>query len=123
MAAPESPAQDHCVVSIGQLRIDVERRLAWMDGRPVNLSSHETGLLCCLAKHIGEPVSITELLSEVWECLPGQGGTAAQVKNCVLRLRKKLELDPKRPVYVITMRPRGYLLSAGVAITSTDVNL
>jgi DNA-binding response OmpR family regulator len=54
-------------------------------------------------------ISSTELLQEVWECgLETGGGSNNQLKSAIKRLRKKIEPDPKRPVYLITVRGHGY---------------
>ena len=67
-------------------------------------------MLAYLARSLGKPVSSVELLEAVWHASTGKGGTTAQVKNCIKRIRRKIEPDEERPRYLQSHRGWGYVL-------------
>ena len=73
------------------------------DGRPVRLTEVESALLGVLARRPGEVFSREELISGT-----GGGGRAVDVQ--VTRLRRKIEIDPRMPRYLQTVRGKGYVL-------------
>jgi DNA-binding response OmpR family regulator len=81
-------AGDGRSVEYGPLRLDPEQHLATLDGRPLDLTPNEFGLLRLLLRSPGRAFSRTYLLDTVW----GQAyvGGDRSVDNTVLRLRKKL---------------------------------
>jgi two-component system response regulator MtrA len=96
-------------VRVGNLEIDLASLKASLDGSRVRLSSFEILLLACLAKRVGQIISSAEILEEAWGW-DSEPGTLAQVKNCVNRVRKKIEPDPHVPEYIISIRREGYRL-------------
>lgn len=77
------------------------------DGAPVRLTGGEAALLTALAREPGRPVS-RQSLSE--NAANGAGERAVDVQ--ITRLRRKLEADPRAPVWVQTVRGEGYKLVA-----------
>lgn len=98
------------VVHVGEVTIDLAARSAHYNRRLIKLPLTEFRLLACLAEHIGQVVEYDQILSEVWKCDPGSGGTRYQVKNCIKRLRQKIEPDASHPQYIISVRQVGYRL-------------
>jgi two-component system, OmpR family, KDP operon response regulator KdpE len=95
-------------LEVGELKIDLERRLVTMAGRLVSLTTTEYELLCLLARHAGRLLTQATILREVW-------GTARPEESNYLhvytsRLRRKLEQDPIRPRYLLTEPGLGYRL-------------
>ena len=80
------------------------------DGR-VTLTERECALLEYLAGREGELLPRTEILENVWGM--DRFPTARTVDNYVLRLRKLFEPDPEEPVYLQTVRGRGYRFVRG----------
>ena len=76
-------------------------------GEPVRLTGGETALLTALAAQAGEAVS-RSALSE--NAAAGAGERAVDVQ--ITRLRRKLEADPKQPIWIQTVRGEGYKLVA-----------
>jgi DNA-binding response OmpR family regulator len=72
----------------------------------VELSPREVKLLALLARRKGEVVSRDELLNECWglEYFP----ESRTLDQHVLNLRKKIEIDPSRPMLIETIRGAGY---------------
>jgi DNA-binding response OmpR family regulator len=106
-------------IRIGANSVDLSGRLRTPYGDWLYLTPLESGLLSCLAQHAGNPVTVSELLRKVWGCSSEAGGTAAQVKNCVWRLRNKLEPRPHEPRYLLAVRGHGYLLNTTVDTPSS----
>lgn len=77
------------------------------EGEPVRLTGGEAALLTALAAQPGEPVSRVSLSERAAN---GAGERAVDVQ--ITRLRRKLEADPKAPIWVQTVRGEGYKLVA-----------
>ncbi len=94
----------------GEITIDLERRQVTVGGRAVELTPTEFELMALLARHPGRVFTRLEMLDRVQGyAFEGYERTVdAHVKN----LRQKIELDPKRPRYVVTVFGVGYKLEA-----------
>lgn len=97
-------------VRIGELAIDLAARCVKYSGRPIHLSPVEFRMMVCLVGHIGQAVSVDQILDEVWGYDKKSGGTLEQVKTVMKRLRHKIEPDPSHPQYIISIRSIGYRL-------------
>ena len=95
-------------VVAGDIAIDLERRQVTVAGRPADLTPTEFELLALLARHPGRVFTRLELLDRVQGySFEGYERTVdAHVKN----LRLKIEPDPKRPRYIVTVFGVGYKL-------------
>jgi two-component system, OmpR family, KDP operon response regulator KdpE len=102
--APSEP-----VVALGELRIDLEKRVVSLRGEPVQLTPHEFGLLRVLARNPGKLLTHETLLREVWG--RGYGEESHYLHVYVSQLRRKLEPDPARPRYILTEPGAGYRLA------------
>ena len=101
VAQPAEP-----VVEIGDLRVDLERRAAFVGGEPVQLTPHEYGMLALFARNPGKLLTHRTILQEVWG--PGYGEESHYLHVYVSQLRRKIETDPTRPRYLITEPGAGY---------------
>jgi DNA-binding response OmpR family regulator len=97
----------------GELRfddisVDFLRYEALKDGRPLELTRKEFGLLRLLTARAGQVVNRDAILSEVWgfENYP----STRTVDNHVSMLRAKIERDPARPQRLLTVHGVGYKL-------------
>ncbi len=106
-AMPEPPPV-HQLLRFGPFVFDVQRQELKQDGRPVHLTSAELSLLHILAKQPGQPVD-RQALGERSRI----SGSDRAVDTQIARLRRKLERDPRRPQYLLTMRGAGYVLRVG----------
>ncbi|HEU5085635.1 MAG TPA: response regulator transcription factor [Acidimicrobiales bacterium] len=95
---------------IGGLEIDVARRVATLDGTPLELSRLEFDLLAHLAARSPEVVSRRELLAEVWHQPHGGGDKTVDVH--LSWLRRKLGETAAEPRYLHTVRGVGVKLEA-----------
>lgn len=90
-----------------------EERL-WIDNRAVQLHRTVFRLLTLFAERQGRLVTKREILRHVW---PETNVSDASVKNCVKSLRAVLGDDAGTPVYIETVRGRGYRYLGGISVT------
>lgn len=83
---------------------------AFWRGRRLDLSPTEFALLACLHRRAGETATYEVLLREVWGTPLDQGGSLAQVRSSVARLRKKLAAAGARSCRIASVRGTGYRL-------------
>ena len=107
IAAPA--AAPSAVLQRGHIRVDEERRQAYRDDTPVELTMKEFDLILFLMKNPGRVYSRESLLDLVWG-YDYQGDTRT-VDVHVRRLREKLEPNPAEPRYIITKWGVGYYFS------------
>ena len=102
----ERPAEAGAVVSAGDLRLEVDRMRVERSGRVVELTPTEFQLLETLARQPGRIFTRSQLLDAIhgvsFESY--ERAIDAHVKN----LRRKLELDPRAPRYILTVYGVGY---------------
>ena len=96
------------VLSIGELRVDLEAREVTFDGKPVQLTPNEYGLLTLLARNEGKLLTHQAILREVWG--RAYADESHYLHVYVSQLRRKLEPDPARPRYILTEPGVGYRL-------------
>ncbi|HEX6483670.1 MAG TPA: response regulator transcription factor [Ktedonobacteraceae bacterium] len=96
--------------TIGDLEIDYSQHLVKMAGREVTLTPTEYRILAYLAQNAGRVLTQDLLLEHVWggEYL----GESHMLQVNINRLRRKLEVDPTHPRYILTKVGVGYYLVA-----------
>ena len=92
--------------NFGTIEVDLRRASATRGGETLALSTREFELLRYFIEHRGAAVSRDELLSNVWHY--DAGTTTRTVDVHVAWLRQKLEEDPKRPQWIMTVHGLGY---------------
>lgn len=92
-------------IDYGDLHIDLVQRRVRHKGSFIDLTPQEFSLLYVLAQAKGEPLSRIDLLRRAW---PDAIDNPRTVDTHVLSLRKKIELDPRRPDLIQTVRNVGY---------------
>ena len=97
------------VLNLGPIRYDIERGEMWHGEKLVRLTATESQLMRIFSGCPGEAVTRTRLVEE----LSRSGGQTQEraVDVQITRLRRKIELDPKQPRYLQTVRGAGYMLS------------
>ena len=96
------------VFRIGDLSVDLVRRIVRLHGKEVKLSPKEYELLRLLVQHAGKVLTHRFLLTELWDPLTD----AQYLRVYVRQLRQKIEDDPERPRYLTTETGVGYRLRA-----------
>ncbi len=89
----------------GDLQIDLVQRRVCFQGEFIDLTPQEFSLLYVLAQAGGIPLSRLELLRRAW---PDAIDNPRTIDTHVLSLRKKVEIDPRQPSLIQTVRNVGY---------------
>ncbi|TQM70454.1 DNA-binding response OmpR family regulator [Actinomadura hallensis] len=95
-------------LTVGGLHIDLDRREAALDGKPLELTRREFDLLAYLAARPGRVVARRELLAEVWRQAYGDDQT---IDVHLSWLRRKLGETAANPRYLHTVRGVGVRLA------------
>ncbi|HEV8034277.1 response regulator [Yoonia sp.] len=97
------------VLNMGPVRYDIGRGEMWHGDELVRLTATESQLMRIFSGCPGQAVTRTKLVEE----LSRSGGQTQEraVDVQITRLRRKIEVDPKQPRYLQTVRGAGYMLA------------
>ena len=96
------------IFKLGELSVDLVRRIVKVGGEEVKLSPKEYELLRLLTQHAGKVLTHKFLLKELWST----SIDTQYLRVYVRQLRNKIEPDPARPRYILTETGIGYRLKA-----------
>ena len=96
------------VFHVGDLSVDLVRRIVKLGDKEVKLSPKEYDLLRLLVQHAGKVLTHRFLLQELWD----EPTDTQYLRVYVRQLRRKIEADPERPQYLLTETGIGYRLRA-----------
>ena len=96
------------IFHVGDLSVDLVRRIVKLGEKEVKLSPKEYDLLRLLVAHAGKVLTHKFLLRELWDDLTD----AQYLRVYVRQLRQKIEANPERPQYILTETGIGYRLRA-----------
>lgn len=103
-----SGAEDHEILTVGGLSMNLSTRVMTVDGVPVKLTATEWKILELLMRNPGHVYSAAEIYAKAWK------EEAYAVENTVMvhvrRIREKIEVDPKNPRYLTVVWGVGYKL-------------
>ena len=99
------------LLDYGVLKIDLVQRRVEYQGNFVDLTPQEFSLLYVLTQAEGNALSRSELLRRAW---PEAIDNPRTIDTHVLSLRKKIELDPRQPSLIQTVRNVGYRFNAAI---------
>jgi DNA-binding response OmpR family regulator len=102
------PAQ---IVRFGEFELNLGAHVLRRDGKDLDLTAKEFGLLAYLATRIGRAITRRDILNAVWN--DSITVTPRSVDRCVTTLRGKIEANPREPVYIQTIRDIGYRFETG----------
>lgn len=108
---PVAPAY----LDYGALQIDLVQRRVRFQGEFIDLTPQEFSLLYVLAQAAGVALSRSELLRRAW---PDAIDNPRTIDTHVLSLRKKVEIDPRQPSLIQTVRNVGYRFNMEILNTS-----
>lgn len=100
-----TPQDQTGLIQLGALVFDSQRHILSRNGAQIHLTASEASLLVILAENENKVLS-REQLAE----LSGIAGNDRTIDVQVTRLRRKIEIDPKMPRYLQTVRGQGYVL-------------
>ncbi len=97
---------DEPVIQVDNLKVDLSRRLVTVNEKEISLTPTEYDILRLLMQNAGKVLTHRQLLKQVW-------GTAYESEMHLLRvnisnLRRKIETDPARPHYLVTLNLDGF---------------
>ena len=104
-----APAGGVHTVRFGGLEVDLAAHEVSCEGRQIALTAREFALLRVLVEHPRQVLSRDQLFELVW----GSFGDRSAVAVYIGRLRQKIEADPARPRYIVTVWGVGYRLDPG----------
>jgi DNA-binding response OmpR family regulator len=112
-AANAEAISPHDLLVFGDVEIDFTSMETKRSGKPISMTAQEFKLLRFLSRSSERVISREELLNEVWgyQNYP----STRTVDNHILRLRQKLEPDPARPRFFVTVHSAGYKFVPGSA--------
>ena len=96
------------IFKVGDLSVDLVRRIVKVQAKEVKLSPKEYELLRVLVQQAGKVLTHKYLLGELWDNLTD----TQYLRVYVGQLRQKIEADPQRPQYILTETGIGYRLRA-----------
>ncbi len=96
------------IFTSGDLTVDFLRRVVKQADREVQLTPTEYDLLRALITNAGKVITHNQLLRQVWG--PGYEQETHMLRVNISNLRRKLEPDPTRPIYILTEPGVGYRL-------------
>jgi len=103
--SPQSPS----VLAFDGLELDPEKHRVTRDCRPVLLTSSEYKILHALMSSPGKAFSREELLNQCYR--HGEAVIDRVIDVHVGKLRQKIEDDPSKPRFILTVRGHGYSFS------------
>lgn len=95
-------------VSLGEYKFDIERAELLYKDQPVPITTAEANLLIILASTPGQTYSRDDLAAKT-----GVSLSPRTIDVQVTRLRKRIEPDPRMPIFIKTVRHKGYVLWPG----------
>ena len=106
-AAAARPAEEQrSLLTVGDLALDTQQRVAIRDGQVIDLTAKEYDLMELLMKNPRRVYSRESLMDLVWGY--SYAGDYRTVDVHIRRLREKLEKTPAEPVYIMTKWGVGY---------------
>lgn len=109
-----APATGPARLEAGEVTIDLQRLECRRPAGAEALTPKEVEILRYLALHRDRVVSRGEFLTAVWGYPAGATIETRTVENTIVKLRHKVEPDPKRPALVLTVHGAGWKLGDGV---------
>jgi DNA-binding response OmpR family regulator len=105
----ESPATDHATLRFGGLEIDRDARSVSIQGAPCDLTSYQFDLLVALAERAGRVLTRDQIM----EAVRGRELDAfdRSIDVHMGRIRAAIEVDPKTPKRILTVRGVGYVFA------------
>ena len=94
------------VIRCGEMTIEPEKREVTLRKNRIDLTAKEFDLLLHFAGHPGRVYTRSQLLDEVWGY--GHDGYEHTVNSHISRLRAKIEENPAKPLYILTVWGVGY---------------
>src|SRR2546427_5768290 len=96
------------IITVGPIRVDSLHNEVSIHGKPARLTPTESKLLHLLAVNANNVCTANQIVSHIWGF--GNDGDTSLIKAHVHHLRQKIEPNPGRPHYILTVPGVGYTL-------------
>lgn len=106
----DSRKDDTNFIEIGGIKLDLNQKIVYVDEKPVTLTSIEFKILELLMKNPNRIFSIDEIYESVWN---EPAIEAKTVTVHIRRIREKIEVNPKKPMYLKVQWGLGYKFEDG----------
>lgn len=93
------------IVNVGELEIDYGKRVVSLAGEKVHLTPVEYKILALLSKNAGKVLTHDYIMREIWGLYAGDSHT---LRVNMANIRRKIELNPGEPKYILTEMGVGY---------------
>lgn len=97
------------IFQVGELRIDLDKRLVFLEEEQLHVTPMEYNLLALLFKNLGKVLTTGYILKEVWGV--NYGSDTQALRALMAGLRRKIEKTPAKPRYIMTEIGVGYRLA------------
>lgn len=98
------------VLSAGELEIDLTAHTVTVSGEPVHLTAKEFELLVLLCKYPNRVFTGRQIFDNLWDTYSIEDDVRTVMVH-ISNLRKKIEPNPEKPRYILTVRGVGYKLA------------
>lgn len=105
------------ILTYDGLEVNPKYRVVRRNGAEIELTNYEFGILYLLARNPGQVFTRGQIYTQVWSS-PYYGADDS-VSSLIRRIRKKIEPDPARPTYILTVWGVGYKFNSHVARQAT----
>jgi DNA-binding response OmpR family regulator len=99
-------------LQVRDIVVDRQKHMVMMRGQPLDLTPTEFKILVCLLETPDQVWSPQELVRRAQGYETDAWGARAIVRVHIRRLRKKMELDPSNPRYILNVRGVGYMVAS-----------
>lgn len=96
------------IITVGPIRVDALHNEVSVNGKTTRLTPTESKLLHLLAVNANNVCTASQVVSHIWGF--GNEGDSALIKAHIRHLRQKIEPDPSKPSYILTVPGVGYTL-------------
>ena len=109
------PARSDRLVHVRDIVVDLQKHIVTLRGRPLDLTPTEFKILVCLVETPDRVWSPQELVRHAQGYETDAWGARAIVRVHIRRLRKKMEVDPSNPEYILNVRGVGYMFASSAS--------
>ncbi|SKA00461.1 response regulator [Anaerorhabdus furcosa] len=95
-------------IKVKNLEINFEKRLVYLADKEIHLTPLEYSLLSLFFKNVGKVLTTSYIIKEVWGV--GYGEDTQALRALMAGLRRKIEQNPAKPIYLLTEIGVGYRL-------------
>lgn len=100
--------EEETVFQVGDLKIDMDKRLVELEGVQIHVTPMEYNLLALFFRHTGKVLTTGYILKQVWGV--DYSSDTQALRTLMAALRRKIEKNPAKPRYIMTEVGVGYRL-------------